>query len=681
MTWGKGEATVDLTGKPITMLQQIGPARAARLARLGLATVMDVLTYYPRRYEVVGERRDIAALQPDLVQCVAGAVIDMGLSHVSGRRTKLRVTIRDSSGSADLVWFNQPYRSRAWQRGQKLLVVGKATKFHDRWCFVCPNTEKVKSLSDVAPLPLLPLYGLTEGVSQTLLRGIVRQALEKFGTDIMETMPASVVRQYRLTGRRQAIWDIHFPVRAKDLQAARHRLAFEELFHLQCRLRQMKRARRCAGGIKHTADSELVQRVEAALPFSLTLGQQAALTAIKNDMETERPMWRLLQGDVGSGKTVVAALALAKTVENGCQGALMAPTEILAEQHFHTLRQWLAPAGVNVVLLHGGMTTRVRLQTEEALRTGAADIAVGTHTLLNPAVRFARLGLVVTDEQHRFGVVQRAALVAKGNVPHVLLMTATPIPRTLALTIYGDLDISRIPDLPPGRRPVKTYLVGTDWRGRVYEFVRQQIIAGHQAYIVCPLIGDAEQIDNTAATTLYEQLLCTRLRGINCALLHGRLSSREKESIMARFQHGEVKVLIATSIVEVGVNVPDATVMVIEGAECFGLAQLHQLRGRVGRGAQQSFCILVTDSDNPAIWRRLKLVAQTQDGLALAEQDLLSRGPGEFFGTSQHGLPASEMVTAMTDSTLLKDTHEAASKWLERESMLGPWEETRLRRD
>lgn len=672
---------MDLTAIPITVLHQVGPARAARLARLGLTTIMDVLTYYPRRYETVGERRDIAALQPDLVQAIAGEVINIQQGRTAGHRTMVQVTLRDNSGTACLVWFNQPYRSRTFRRGQKLLAIGKAANFHDRWYFVCPYTEQVKTADDAVPSHILPLYGLTEGISQTWLRGIVRQALEKFGAIIPETMPARIIRQYKLVGRRQAIWDIHFPVRLVDLRAARYRLAFEELFQLQYRLWQMKQARLHASGIKHAPDGALVKRVTAALPFSLTPGQQAALAAIKKDMEMTRPMWRLLQGDVGSGKTAVAAIALAKTVENGCQGALMAPTEILAEQHYQTLRQWLTPLGINVVALHGGVAKSVIKRACVDLQTGRAHIAVGTHTLLNQDVRFARLGLVVTDEQHRFGVAQRAALVAKGDVPHVLLMTATPIPRTLALTIYGDLDISRIPDLPPGRRPVKTYVVGANWQARVYEFVRQQVAAGHQAYVVCPLVDESEQIDSAAVTSLYEELRRTRLRDVPCALLHGRLSSREKEMVMARFQRGEIKVLIATAVVEVGVNVPNATVMVIEGAEHFGLAQLHQLRGRVGRGQQQSFCILVTSNDAPAVWRRLKLVAQTQDGLALAEQDLLNRGAGQFFGTNQHGLPALKLAAALVDSQILAAAHEAVVKWQEQESPALSQEYLRLQRD
>lgn len=656
----KINSPTDVLALPVTWLHQVGPTRAAQLARLGITTLGELLTHYPRSYEVVGNRCNIATLREGRVQAIAGKVTGIRCS-TSGHRSVVTVALQDGTGTALLVWFNQPYRRRAFRVGQEIMAVAKTAKYHGKWYLVCPYTEEIDAEQATGILnPIIPVYHLTAGIKQGWLRRLIKQTLERVGTDIAETMPMSILAQYNLTGRRQALWDIHFPVRDADLQAARYRLAFEELFNLQRGLLQMGKLRRAAKGIAHQPDGHLVRQVEAALPFSLTTAQREVLAAIKKDMEMTRPMWRLLQGDVGSGKTVVAAIALAKTVENGCQGALMAPTEILAEQHYQTLQEWLAPHGVKIALLHGGLTDKAKKQAIAHLATGQVHIAVGTHSLISDAVRFQRLGLVVTDEQHRFGVMQRVGLIAKGNMPHVLLMTATPIPRTLALTIYGDLDISCITGLPPGRQAVKTYIIGPQWRPRVYAFVRREIASGRQAYIICPLIEESDQINAAAATALYQELRRTYLQGVPCALLHGRLPSRQKEIVMAAFHRGEFKALVTTSVIEVGVNVPNATVVVIEGAERFGLAQLHQLRGRVGRGAHQSYCILVATSNTPAAWRRLKFMAQTQDGLVLAEKDLQLRGPGQFFGTSQHGLPELKLAATLEDVDLLTKTRDAA---------------------
>ncbi|MDR7478092.1 MAG: ATP-dependent DNA helicase RecG, partial [Armatimonadota bacterium] len=518
---------------------------------------------------------------------------------------------------------------------------------------------------------VVPVHPATEQLSPRLVRRAVHAALEAFAQRVPELLPEDVRARYGLLPVREALWRVHFPDTVEEGDRARRTLAFAEFLELELAL--LLRRRAVAAATKphrYREDGGLLEAFLDTLPFQLTGAQRRAIEQIRRELYSPHPMNRLLQGDVGSGKTVVAAAAVVVCAGGGHQAAVMAPTEILAEQHYLTFRRFLEPVGVRVVLLTGGMRRSEREAVLAEVARGEADLVVGTHALLQEDVVFDRLALVVVDEQHKFGVAQRAALRAKGHEPDVLVMTATPIPRTLALTLYGDLDVSVLDELPPGRHPVRTYHRFPDRRDRVYEFVRQQVQAGRQAYVVCPLVEESERVDASAAVELYERMRTQVFPDLRVGLLHGRMPVAEKDAVMEAFRRGEIQVLVATPVIEVGVDVPNATVMVVEDADRFGLAQLHQLRGRVGRSSHRSYCILISALPTDEARRRIDALVDTNDGFRIAQVDLELRGPGEFFGTRQHGLPEFRVADPIGDVALLERAREAAERILEEDPQL-----------
>ncbi len=676
----------------LQFIKGVGPQVAEKLVKLNLRNVGDLLRHYPKRWEDRTHFRDMSDVRPGEFVTLCGKVIAVSTRYT---RQKLAITealLDDGEGAVKLIWMNQPYMEktfRALASAQKQVVVYGQTKREgysgSSYVLEMQNPEWEELGEDGDTLSanrITPVYPATEGLRQGRLRKMVYSTLQEYTQYVEETLPPSILSQHRLIGVQQAIQSIHFPESESERQLARKRLVFEEFFTLQTLLALRRRANsHDVQGISFSATlEELQQTLANIVPFTLTNAQQRAIAEVAANVTSGRAMNRLVQGDVGSGKTMVALAALLMAVKSGYQAAIMAPTEILAQQHGMVMQRLLEPLGINVEVALGSLTQKRKNQMRDRIITGLANIVVGTHALIQEGVDFAKLGLIVIDEQHRFGVLQRQALALKGVRPHILVMTATPIPRTLTMTLYGDLDVSVLDELPPGRKPIKTHWRNQEKREQVYRGTQTLLDEGRQVYVVCPLVEESEKLQAKSATQLAEQIAIEVFPQYRVGLLHGQMRPDEKEDVMAQFKAHELDVLVATTVIEVGIDVPNASVIIIENAERFGLAQLHQLRGRVGRGEHASYCILLADPKNDDGRARMEVMTATQDGFRISEEDLRLRGPGEFFGTRQSGIPEFSIADIFNDMDILAETREAAFQLVEADPKLTRPEHHPLRR-
>ena len=646
---------------PITILKGVGPARAKQFANLNIFTLRDLICHFPRGYEDRTKIVPIEKLQVDLPACFQAMVMNTPrTSHIRKGLDLTKVQVADHSGRLNLTFFNNKFAAEQLQYGKEYIFYGAVSGDFIGYNMTNPIFESMES-APMTTRRILPIYPLTAGLSNQVLLKTVRQAMAVCDPP-PEILPESVRTQYGILPAERAYRAIQEPNSMAEAELAKKRLIFEEFFVFSAGLALM-RAARAEKKTEAYADTDLTA-FYGALPFRLTGAQQRAIEEILRDFQKGAPMNRLVQGDVGSGKTMVAAAAAYCAIQNGRQAALMAPTEILAEQHYQSLGRLLSPLGIRTELLTGSMTVKEKRLVRERIASGEAQLIVGTHALLSDTTSFQNLGVVITDEQHRFGVGQRAKLSAKGTDPHLLVMSATPIPRTLALLMYGDLEVSILDERPPGREDVDTFLVGESYRPRINAFIRRQVAEGRQCFIVCPAVEENEELGIKAATVWADTLQQTVFPDLRIALLHGQMRGAEKEEAMASYARGEADVMVATTVIEVGVDVPNATLMVIEDADRFGLSQLHQLRGRVGRGSTKSYCILTTHNRNPETIQRLKALCKTTDGFKIAEEDLKLRGPGDFFGSRQSGLPAFRVADLSFDLDTLKQAQQASADWI-----------------
>lgn len=666
---------------PIQYIKGVGPRKSQTLSKLGIKTVLDMVYYLPFRYEDRSNFTTIARLESGVTATVRGEIKTYGSIKTKKGLEIFQLELDDGSGIIQGVWFNQPYLAKLFKAGQNLIIYGKVDK-HDKIRMVHPQYEiiKLEDKDSIHVGRVVPMYHLTQELAQRYLRTIAYRTVTEYSKWLIDILPTKLRARNKLVDIKFAVDNIHFPKNEDNLARAYRRVVFDEFFILQLAIAiKKKEASKGAEGVKHVIDKRLASDFLSNLPFELTDGQKDAMKVIEQDMSSSRPMNRLIQGDVGSGKTVVACYALLLTVDNGYQGAVMVPTEILAEQHYVTLNNALMQYDVNIVLLTHGLDAKAKKKTLDDIRQRRADIVVGTHAMIQEGVEFNKLGLIVIDEQHKFGVSQRAKLQKGTRAPDTLLMTATPIPRTLALTVYGDFDISVIKELPPGRGEITTYWVSDAQREKVYNFIKDEISKGRQTYIVYPRLEESGRGDIKTASFMHEELKDRIFTESKVELIHGKMSSRRKDSIMKSFKEGDIDILVSTVVVEVGIDVPNASVMVVENAERFGLSQLHQLRGRIGRGPYESYCIMISDADTENSWKRLTAMTESEDGFQIAEEDLRLRGPGDMFGTRQHGLPEIKFGDLVRDTAIMEMAQKEAFFLADRDPELKEYENRFIR--
>ncbi len=672
---------------PLKYLKGVGGQSAAALGKLDLRSVRDLLRHVPRRWDDRTRFRSVSDVQNGETVSLRGIVTSTETKRPKPRITVTEVILNDNGAALKLVWFNQPYLEKSFKTlaaaKKTVIVYGQVKRAGWTPEIQNPEWEELSEEGDnLSAARIVPVYPSTAGLRQTRLRHIIHEGLQRYSHLLAEPLEPDILLRHRLIGVQTAVRQIHFPDSFADLEAARTRLVFEEFYLLQVLLA----VRRIAGaqrntGLKFSVDTDwLASHLRDIVPFELTAAQQRTIGEIRADLCSGRSMNRLLQGDVGSGKTIVGLAAMLMAVENGCQAALMAPTEILAQQHAIELRHMLDPIGMAVELSIGSQTAKEKREIRARIAGGQSSIVIGTHALIQEGVEFARLGLVIVDEQHRFGVLQRQALAQKGEKPHVLVMTATPIPRTLTLTLYGDLEVSVLDELPPGRKPITTHWKSHNKRSQIYSAAERLLRAGRQVYVVCPLIEESEKLQAMSAIGLAEQISADVFPQYRVGLLHGQMKSDEKDEVMAQFKAHKLDILVSTTVIEVGIDVPNATVIIVEDADRFGLAQLHQLRGRVGRGTHASFCILVAEPTTDVGKARMEIMMRTVDGFVIAEEDLKLRGPGEFYGTRQSGMPEFYIADIVRDIKILEETRDAATLTLESDPLLARPEHAELSR-
>jgi ATP-dependent DNA helicase RecG len=644
--------------EPISVVKNIGETRCKQLNKMGVETVNDLIEYFPRDYEDKSLFVNISDVVKGEVNTFKAKVSFNPEAHRVKGMVIVRARLSDATGSIDGVWFNQPYIKNSLVLGKEYVFSGKVTEKYNRIQIESPEFE-VFNPNSLNNGRIVPVYTLPARLSQKVIRTVIRDALVEVKDKIDEFLPESIMKKMNLCSRLYAIKNIHFPQNDDAFFKARYRLVAEELLLLQMRLLQLK------GDVgEKTSTVKIgnydVSEIRNQLKFDLTNAQKKVLNEIFNDFSSGYVMNRLVQGDVGCGKTAVAMIAAYLIINNGYQAVMMAPTDVLANQHYESFKAVFEPLGISCQLLTSGLKKKEKNLAYENIENGNAKMIIGTHALIQEKVVYNNLGLVITDEQHRFGVRQREMLAQKGEEPHVLVMTATPIPRTLALILYGDLDISTINELPPGRQKVDTFAVNHTYDNRLYDFIEKEVAKGRQCYIICPMIEENEKLDLRSVLKFTEELQNDRLPSLRVECMHGKLKNNEKQDIMDRFSNGEIDVLVSTTVIEVGVNVPNATLMIIENAERFGLSALHQLRGRVGRGGEKSYCVLVTDSKTKVAKERMSIMCKSNDGFVISEKDLHLRGPGDFFGTRQHGLPEMKIANLYKDINILKDVQSVA---------------------